>query len=114
MKSLTIDKVTFVITPEEEFISASDALSFESTGADHSEWIQRVQEEQEINIWLWCAVTVTAKYKGFEGNAYLGGCAYESEEDFIKGGSYEQMQEEAFDELKEAIKAQIDAVSEFI
>ena len=100
MKALTMDMVSFTIETEENDESVDRALSFETTGADHSAYIKRVHKYQHNNIWLWCQVTVTAKYKGLEGHAYLGGCAYDNEKDFKKGGYYEQMQEEAFEELK--------------
>ncbi len=103
MKDLTMDMVEFVVTPIHEEIPVQQALSVKETGADHSEYINKVLEDDGYNPWLWCTIRVTAKFKGLEGTAHLGCCAYEDEEDYKKGGYYEQMQEEAFKELKEQV-----------
>jgi hypothetical protein len=102
MKELTKDMVTFTIKTEEELTPIRVALGEKATGTtSHEEYIQRIEKMWGLEIgWLWCCVKVTAKFHGLEGTAYLGQCAYESEEDFIKGGYYEQMQDEAFEELK--------------
>jgi hypothetical protein len=44
------------------------------------------------------------------GHAYLGQCAYENEAEFIKGGYYEQMQDEAFEELKAQVDELVEAL----
>jgi hypothetical protein len=110
----TIDQVIFTIEPEHEDASVSDQLSFDNTGADHSDYIDRVLADDGDNPWLWCRVRVTATFKGFTGDDTLGCCGYESEEDFIKGGYYEQMREEAFEDLIGNIRAAVDKVREFI
>jgi hypothetical protein len=52
------------------------------------------------DVWAWCWVHVIAKYGGFQGDAYLGGCSYKDEKEFKRpGGYYEQMKEEAYDNL---------------
>lgn len=102
---LTKDQVTFSITTEPEFQSISEVLSFTATGADHSEYIQKVLDDNGNNPWLWCSVKVEAKFKSLDGVAYLGGCAYENEADFINDGYYEQMQDEALSDLQSKIDA---------
>lgn len=51
------------------------------------------------NEWAWCTVRVTCEHidlPGLEGVAYLGGCSYLSERDFVKnGGYYSDLQAEA-------------------
>lgn len=111
MKTLTKDMVKFTITPEEEHASIDKALGFEFTGADHSDYIKKVKRDNGRNIWLWCTIKVTASFQGLEGTAYLGCCAYRNEKDFIAGGYYEQMQDEAFDELKEQVDAVVNALA---
>lgn len=104
IKELTPDKVRFIVRPTEAMESVERGLSFEFTGADHSEWINKVNENPD-NIWLWCDVEVVASFQGLEGKAYLGSCAYETEQDFINGGYYDQMCEEAFNDLKSSVDA---------
>lgn len=111
MKVLEVSDVIIEIIIDESFQPIEKALSFKETGADHSEYIEKVQNDNGDNLWLWCDVEVKATYKGVSGSAYLGGCAYESEEDFKAGGYYEQMVSEALEELNSNIK---DLVSELL
>jgi hypothetical protein len=57
------------------------------------------------NDWAWCCVKVTARWHTFESTEYLGGCSYEDEEDFRKGGYFEDMQDEALHILTNQIVA---------
>ena len=63
---------------------------------------------QGINdgLYVWFQVKVSAWKAGVElGDAYLGGCCYESTKDFIQEGDYwEDMVEEAIAEAKKTIK----------
>ncbi len=104
MKELTKNMVTFKIETEPEHTPIQEALSFNQTGADHSRYIKKVLKDDGFNPWLWCSVKVTAQFKNLSGTAYLGQCAYKNEADFIKGGYYEQMQDEAFNELKTQVE----------
>lgn len=104
MKALIIDKVKIHIKTLEEQEPIEKALGFEFTGADHSEYIAKVKQDNGFNPWIWCAVEVSAHFAGLTGYAYLGCCAYENEADFIKGGYYEQMQQEAFADLKTIVE----------
>lgn len=112
MKELTKDKVTFTINCLPEYEPITKALSFETTGADHSEYINKVLESKGDNEWLWCAVEVVAEFKGIRGAAYLGQCAYENEAGFKVGGYYEQMMDEAFEELKGKVNEIINALTD--
>ena len=111
MKTLTKDMVNFTITPQDEYMSIQHALSEKETGtAEHQAYIDKVLLDGGANPWLWCCVKVTAKFEGLKGTTYLGGCAYESEDDFKKGGYYEQMQDEVFEELKSQVDNIINAL----
>jgi len=111
MKTLTKDMVNFSINCLSEYEPITKSLSFETTGADHSEYIQKVQLDNGENPWLWCAVEVIAEFKGIRGAAYLGGCAYEDEQGFKVGGYYEQMIDEAFEELKSKVDEIVNALN---
>lgn len=63
------------------------------------------------NQWAWCAVRVKAELSGFEGHAYLGCCSYANEEDFKKGGYFEDMVDEALNDLQEQIEARERAIA---
>ena len=103
MKDLIKEMVNFSIEAEPEFERIEKVLSFEQTGVDHSKYINKVKRSNGRNVWLWCQVTVKAEFHGLVGKAYLGACAYHNESDFKKGGYYEQMQDEAFQELKKQV-----------
>lgn len=106
MKDLTIDLCKVTIETEHEYTPITQALSFEETGTDHSEYINKVLKDKTNNPWLWCVVKVSVDFNQLHGYAYLGQCAYENEEDFIKGGYFEQMRDEAF----ESVKRQLDVI----
>ncbi len=93
------EEVEFDIRIQPEY----DAPEDQFTEDDQIQW---VRDQMEMgNEWGWCSVEVRASWtdqesgRTFTGSDYLGGCSYESEEDFKVGGYYEQMQEEAYDEL---------------
>ena len=58
------------------------------------------------DVWAWALVTVTCKYRGWSvmGRAYLGGCTYRDEEDFRKGGCYEEMEREAYEDFIQTLE----------
>lgn len=103
-RRFTLAEVLFSIDPEAEHMSPSDGHFELPDGSPDTEVIDDIIKRAEHNEWAWCSVKVTAKWGGFEGNAYLGGCSYEDEDDFAKGGYLPQMQDEAVAELKRAIE----------
>ncbi len=66
---------------------------------------QAIQDELDRgNRWAWCCVEVRAEFRGLTGTAILGGCSYESEEDFkAPGGYFDDLRTEATDELRDLI-----------
>lgn len=63
------------------------------------------------NEWAWCRVRVMVSFQGFEETEHLGGCAYESEEDFKKGGYYVDMVGECVDKIAEAFEKLVETHS---
>jgi hypothetical protein len=52
------------------------------------------------DVWAWAQVSVEARYKGFSGWDYLGGCSYKDTADFVEpGGYYDYMKSEALSQL---------------
>ena len=69
------------------------------------EWVR--SELDAGNDWAWGVVRVTAVHPGlpFVGKAYLGACSYASQEDFERGGYFEDMKAEALADLECQIAA---------
>ena len=62
------------------------------------------------NPWAWCCVKVEAIFSTedapYVGEAYLGGCSYEDEDDFTAhSGYYEGLCEEALDDLNRKLRS---------
>jgi hypothetical protein len=51
------------------------------------------------DVWAWAMVKVVAECEGFEGFDTLCGCCYKDEADFKTGGYFEQMKDQAFEDL---------------
>jgi hypothetical protein len=93
-----------------------DDLSPEDGACAHEgceECHQQIREQLEAgNEWAWCRVMVIVRpwwsaasdQGSYQGEAHLGGCSYQSEEDFKKDNYYDDMKQEALDDLNEQIK----------
>lgn len=88
-------------------------LPIESNLVDSGDKDLDQQEEQKVindfnsgNPWAWCTIKVTAFIDGcpVKGVDYLGGCSYKSEDDFKKDGYYEDMCQQAKDDLLNQFK----------
>ena len=82
-----------------------------ATNSGDLEYDKRVEEEiynrlNQGDISAWFCAKVTASWKGLTGTDYLGCCNYLSLGDFMKkGGYYEDMKKNAYNELIKGIKA---------
>lgn len=93
------------------FVGNCSALDPE-TDRKQEDWIR--SELASGNEWAWCRVVVTASWNLLTGADSLGGCSYESEDDFQDGPYYSDMVRTAIDRLAEQIEAiatQIEAES---
>lgn len=52
------------------------------------------------DVWAWAAVTVTVNHAGCEAYDHLGGCCYEDELQFKRGGYYYDMIHQCLDQIK--------------
>ena len=62
------------------------------------------------NEWAWCTIKVTARYDGVDGIVgvdWLGCCNYSSEEDFKKCPYFEDMKNQARDDLYQYLESHI-------
>ncbi len=112
VRKLTREEVTFTLSIEEE----DHPMDFESDDPEKDE--ENKQELRERldrgDIWAWCTVTVEARWKDIAGGTNLGGCSYEDEEDFRKDQYFEQLQEDALENLNNAITRMVHQVEPLI
>jgi hypothetical protein len=97
----TIEQVEFTIQcmPEDIPIKGNAIVSGDD---EYDKEVENdlIEQLENGNEWAWCAIKVTACYKGQEGTDYLGGCSYKSKKDFIESNDYYQdMRQQAYDEL---------------
>jgi hypothetical protein len=59
------------------------------------------------DTWAWAQVDVRAECGGQTGHAYLGGCSYQDENDFKRGGYLPQLQEEAREDLLRVMRERV-------
>jgi hypothetical protein len=65
------------------------------------------------NEWVWCVVRVVAEYDGIDfisGDAYMGGCSYRNRNSFMCSDYYQDMCDEARDELYMYLESHIIAL----
>lgn len=75
--------------------------------SDDADYVRKVENDiieslSRGNVWAWASVKVTARYPGIPqvtGVDYLGCCSYESQEDFEKDFYYEDMLDNARNDL---------------
>lgn len=92
------DEVTFTLTVRDADIEPD----FEP---EVNDFINKARETGDV--WAWADVKITAKWAGFEGDAWIGGCCYKDEDDFKQNsGYYEQKLEEALNECLDTVGQQ--------
>ena len=65
----------------------------------------RIESELESgNLWAWCLVRVECSAAGLSESDYLGGCSYRDVAEFLTGGYYESMKDEARAGLESAVE----------
>jgi hypothetical protein len=104
-KTLTAEDVEFTIEAEPEDIPVrGNAMMSGDDDFDRKVEDEIIADLEDGNEWAWCSVKVAAKWKRWEGRAYLGCCSYKNEKDFCQpGGYFEQMKEEALEDLNRQI-----------
>lgn len=98
-------KYDFKIEPEDDVPVRGNALASGDDSADAAaeEWI--LSRLNSGDVLAWCCVTVTAEVTigadTFRGNAYLGACSYEKEEDLRRDVfEHYDLKKEALADLK--------------
>jgi len=73
--------------------------------ASGNDEIDRKEEDRvtallEHIAWAWCIVRVSAEFHGLKAEDYLGGCSYDSEDEFRACGYYDDMVETCRKEIE--------------
>ena len=93
-------KIRYQIEIEQDDIPVrGNAIASGDNATDKAVEDEIIERLDNGDTWAWCSVCVVAEAGGVEGRAYLVACSYKDEEDFRSGGYYEQMQEDAKDDL---------------
>ncbi len=113
MRKLTKNDVTVkVYCLEEECSIRGNALDSGDDAVDR-ECEDSIREDLNSgNEWAWCTVKVVVCWKDFYGSDFLGCCSYDSEEDFKHGGYYDDMVDNALDDLNGIIERTYAALEE--
>jgi hypothetical protein len=111
VRELTAGEVEFSLEIEDE-----DApFDFESDEPEKDEELRKelTSRLNRGDLWAWCSVKVTAKWKTWEGVDYLGCCSYDSEKDFKDCNDYwPDMRERALEDLNGRIKTVSESIEE--
>ena len=72
-------------------------------------WDREIEDEilsrlDAGDVWAWCEVTVRVTWKGYVGEAYLWGCSYVDEDDFVNQDYYPAMVDDALDVLNNQLQ----------
>lgn len=68
---------------------------------DKAEEDKVIQRLDDGDVWAWCSIEVRGIWEGLTASDYLGGCSYDSEEDFKRGGYYDDMLQTVTRELQQ-------------
>lgn len=91
-----------IVHPEDMLIRGNYIISGDEAYDKQQEDL--ALKELEWNEWAWCCVEVRISFNHWSESAYLGGCSYKDEDEFIThSGYYEQMKEDALEELAATI-----------
>lgn len=108
MRKLKAEDVEILVIAEEETEHFTDPIFAYDPGT-HDAFQEMVDKH---GLWGWCHVTVRVSWRGLVGKGYLGGCSYESEEEFRKCDYYQQTLDQALDDLNADVEAWLLAADE--
>jgi hypothetical protein len=111
LRKLTRDDVEISVEALPEDMHPGDSFGLDDP--EEQKIVDNIIERAESNIWAWCCIRVRVTWRGHAGTAYLGGCSYESKEDFIKQDDYyPDMVDEALADLNRELKALYEELDE--
>lgn len=82
--------------------------------ADHAAEAEVANRVARGDVWAWARVTVVGSWRDYEASTTLGGCSYESEEQFRADPYFEEMVAEGVDKIREAadLRQRLDHIEE--
>lgn len=102
-RPLTLEEVQVKVRNEPEIYSFEEAFEDQETIS----WVRK--ELESGNDWAWCTAFVEVSWGDFAVEANIGGCSYESEENFRKAGDYfDDMVDDALKELNNKLQTIVD------
>ncbi len=107
-RNLLTEDVSFSLRLEEEHISPEQHFIEECKNYDDDtvEMIKGIKKRlSRGDLWAWCVVIVEAEWNGMTGSTSLGCCSYDNEKDFKDDGCFDDMCEEALDELNRNLRS---------
>lgn len=111
IRALQADEVEFSLEIEDEDVPVEGNASATDDPEEDAKLVAEIQQRLDRgDLWAWCCVKVTAKWKHWRGVDYLGACSYESEADFKHGGYWEDMKSQALAALNRAIAEDVECL----
>jgi hypothetical protein len=105
VRKLRLDEVEITLLAEPEDIDPSGCFDSGDPESDRI-LVESIRKSAcSGNTWAWCYVIVGVTWKGYRGEASLGCCSYESEDEFRTYDYFSDMVDEALGELNEKIAA---------
>jgi hypothetical protein len=105
IRNLTESEVQFkLIVEQDDTPVRGNAMATDEPELDREAEDEILRRLDSGDVWAWAHVRVIASWRGFEGSDSLGGCSYADEEDFKKGGYYDDMKAEALHALNFEIR----------
>ena len=102
MKRINIEDITWAINVEAEDMPVrGNAIASCDDETDRKYEDAILADIDRGNVWAWAQVSVCGEWNGIEEWEYLGGCSYESEEDFTSDDYYDDMREEIRTRIEE-------------
>ena len=113
VRELREDEVEFTLEIEDEHIPVEGHFATDEPEKDRQLEREILSRLNRGDLWAWCCVKVTAKWKDWQGTDYLGACSYENEADFkSEGGYWEGMKAEALADLNKRIAGCAESIAE--
>ncbi len=112
LRKLTREDVEIKLEALEEDIPVR-GNAIDSGNKEHDRQVedQILKDLEEGNEWAWCCARVAVKWGQFRSVVHLGACSYANEEDFKKGGYYEDMILEALEDLNKQVAQAAESIA---
>ena len=100
MKKITRDMVTLTLTADAEDDNPEGHFASGDDEQDRKDCEAIRKDLDSGNDWAWCCAHLRGEFNGLRADAYLGGCNYDSREQFMEpGGYYDDMVAEVLADL---------------